>query len=191
MKKLLISLVVFSVLFVIGCQENSITDPTSVESINKSQNLEGDTHGTIPLDGILVVPGLGNSYYSIEGDISYTHALVLVDPAPPAPQYYVSLNLSVNAVLTNPDMSGNNSWIISGETEDVFYVSEDGIYLLVKYFPVQRREDGLTLVCRFLVTTDGVGLNAMWLSFGADIPINKSIIAQSDNSNISTGNIGY
>ena len=46
----------------------------------------------------------------------------------------------------------------------MIYVSEEGIYLLEKYFDVQGREDGLILVCKFLVTTDGVGLNEMWLA---------------------------
>ncbi len=172
MKKLLFSLIVFSVLFVIGCQENSITEPISTESINKSQNQEGiSSGGTIPLDGILVHHGGFNSYYSIEGNINYSHELVLFDPKPPSPQYNVHLNLSVDAILTDPDLPGRNSWTISSESEDVFYVSEDGIYILEKSFPVLDRNDGLALVCRFLVTTDGVGLNAKWLSSSNDLSV--------------------
>jgi hypothetical protein len=170
MKKLFFSLVVFSVLFVIGCQENSITDPVSIEATNKVQTQDGITSGgTIPLEGILVHHGGFSSYYSIEGNIEYTHELVLLDPIPPAVQSYVRLHLSVNAVLTDPDLPGRNSWTISSESEDVFYVSEDGIYILEKSFPVLDRIDGLVLVCRFLVTTDGVGLNAKWLSSAGDL----------------------
>ena len=172
MKKLLFSPVVFSVLLIIGCQENSITDPVSIETTNKSQNQEGSiSRGTIPLEGILVHHGGFNSYYSIEGSIEYTHELILFDPKPPSPQYNVYLNLSVDAILTNPDLPGRNSWTISSESEDVFYVSEDGIYILEKSFPVLDRNDGLALVCRFLVTTDGVGLNAKWLSSSNDLSV--------------------
>lgn len=162
MKKLLSSLVVFSVLFIIGCQENSITDPVSTESINKNQTTgETFTSGVIPLEGLLVVPGGFQTYYSIEGQINFTHELVLLDPAPPAPQYYIDLGLTVRAVLTD---EGYNTFTISSTSQDNIYVSDDGIYILEKSFTVLGRNDGLTLVCKFLVTTDGVGLNAMWLA---------------------------
>jgi len=172
MKKLLSSLVVFSVLFVIGCQENTITDPISSESVQKVQTTgETFTSGVIPLEGLLVVPGGFQTYYSIEGQINFTHELVLLDPAPPAPQYYIDLDLSVQAILTD---EGHNGFRISSQSEDIVYVSEDGIYILEKSFPVLGRTDGLVLVCRFLVTTDGIGLSSMWLAFNDDHGINKN-----------------
>ena len=102
MKKLLISFVIFSALFIIGCQENSITDPVSTEAVNKNQTKGGTiTSGVIPLEGVLVITGGFQSYYSLEGQINYTHELVPLDPIPPAPQYYINLNLSVRANLTD------------------------------------------------------------------------------------------
>jgi hypothetical protein len=172
MKKLLISLVVFSVLFIIGCQENSITDPVSTESVNKNQTtVDNITSGVIQLEGLLIIPGGFQSYYDIHGQINYTHQLVFLDPMPPASQYYIDLNLSASATLTD---EGHNTFRISSTSEDNIYVSEDGIYILEKSFIVQGRNDGLVLVCRFLVTTDGVGLNAKWLSISKDVRINKS-----------------
>ena len=57
MKKLLFSLVVFSGLLLIGCQENNITDPISSESIQKDQPTGGNViTGSIPLEGILAIP---------------------------------------------------------------------------------------------------------------------------------------
>ena len=162
---MLFSLIVFSVVFVIGCQENSITDPVSTESINKSQIREGIfSRGTIPLEGILVQPGGFNSNLSIKGQIEFTHKLVIPDQDSSEPPYNVSLNLSVNAILTNSELPIGFKWHISENTRDNFYVSEDGIYILEKSFPVLDRKDGLVLVCRFLVTTDGIGLNAKWLA---------------------------
>jgi len=51
MKNLIISLAAASVLFVIGCQENSITDPIANESSHKVQVETTDTYlrGTILL----------------------------------------------------------------------------------------------------------------------------------------------
>ena len=108
MKNLFLTIAVFSVLFLIGCQENSITDPISTELVNKDQISAGTlTSGTIPLEGLLVVPGMGQTYYFIEGVINYTHELVMQDPIPPAQQYNVHLNLSVSADLNNVSPSGS------------------------------------------------------------------------------------
>ena len=121
------------------------------------------------LEGTLEIPNQPNSYMSINGQADYVHELFFVDPIPPAPQYYVSLGLNVNAELIDLSSPSNPMWTISSQTDDIFYVSEEGIYLLVKTFVVQGREDGMVLKCRFMVTTDGVGLNAMWLELGNDI----------------------
>ena len=174
MKKLLISLVVFSVLFIIGCQENSITDPVSNESVQKVQTTSPDViRGSIPLEGILVIPRSFNTYCSIEGRINYTHELVLLDPAPPAPQYYINLNLSVRALLTD---EGHNAFRISSQSEDIVYDSGNGITVLEKSFPVLGRSDGLALVCRLVVTSVGVELDSKWLAFPNDHGINKNSV---------------
>jgi hypothetical protein len=176
MKKLLFSLVVFSVLFVIGCQENSIIDPVLTEPINTVQKPEGTlTRGTIPLQGLLVVPGMLNVFASIEGRIDYTHEVVLIDPirVPPVPQYNVLLTLSVNAVLTIPDLPGHNTWRITSDPEEVVCVLIGGAYRFERSYLVQGRDDGLALVCKYTVTTDGVSLDARWLAFSDGDGINK------------------
>jgi hypothetical protein len=174
LKNLFVSLAAVSVLFFIGCHENSITDPISTESVQKVQTTgETFTSGVIPLEGILVVPGGFQTYYDIQGQINYTHELVLLDPAPPAPQYYIDLNLSVRATLTD---EAHNTFTISSTTEDNIYVSEDGISILEKSFPALGRNDGMVLVCRFLLTTDGIGLSSMWLGFNDDHGFNKNSV---------------
>jgi len=175
MKKTIFSIVVSVVLLFIGCQENSITDPVPTDPLNKTQN-QGTTttSGYFPLEGILISPtNVFNSYFSIEGGINYVHEKVFLDPIPPAPQYYISLKFTVEAVLSDPVSTGHNSWNISSESEDYVYVSEEGMLVFEKTFPVQGREDGLALVCRFLVTADGVGLSDKWLVVGYDIQLNK------------------
>ena len=175
MKNLFLTIAFFSVLFLVGCQENSITDPTSPESVNKDIYQGSNvTSGTIPLEGLLVVPGMGQTYYSIEGLINYTHELVMKDPIPPTEQYNVQLNLSVSAYLNNESTRERNTLSISSQSEDVFYVSEEGIYILEKSFIVLGSNDGLALVCRFLVTTEGVSLNSKWLVVNAENELNKT-----------------
>jgi hypothetical protein len=167
MKKLFLSTVVFSVLVITGCQENSITDPIDQQDLQK--NDDPLVHqGTITLNDLLLDPSVSiENYLTISGQIDYVHRIELVDPIPPAPQYYVSLSLSVNASLTSSTDSPNEPiMLVTSESEDIMYVSEDGIYLLEKSFPIRGRveDDGMFLFCRFLVTTDGVGLNEMFLA---------------------------
>jgi hypothetical protein len=162
MKNFFLTIVVFSVLLFIGCQDNSIVDPIPETELEKTYNPLVN-QGIFELRRILVFPGSFQSYYLIEGQINYTHELMLLDPQPPAPQHYVSLSLNVNADVRDPYSPTDPIWTITSTSEDMIYVSEDGIYLLEKYFTIQGREDGMLLMCRFLVTTDGVGLNEMWL----------------------------
>jgi hypothetical protein len=170
MKKFFLTTVVFSVLLIVGCQENSITDPITKQDLQKNDDPLVQ-QGTIALDDLLVDPSLPfNSYLTISGQIDYVLSIEFLDPIPPAPQYYVSLSLQVNARLSdlNAGLSDPYSetqpyWPIIGSSQDIIYVSGDGIYLLEKSFTVRGREDGLILVSRFLVTTDGVELNSMQL----------------------------
>jgi hypothetical protein len=184
MKNLLLTIVAFSVLLLIGCQENSITDPIQNSELQKTDNPSVLT-GTIALEGMLQDPHpVMNSYYIINGEIQYEHTLQYLDPIPPNPQYTVSLNLSVSAnfmylcTACEPQSDQVSVGTLLTETNDNFYVSEEGIYLLEKTFAIQGRDDGMVLVCRFMVTTDGIGLNEIWLELNDGIPtvneLNKS-----------------
>lgn len=170
MKKLFLTIVTFSILFVIGCQENSITDPITVEPTNKVQQTDPSHKGTITLERMLTDPYPAmNSYYIVNGEIQYQHTVQLLDPIPPNPQYVVSLNLSVTAGLTYLcTVCGDNNdegfdGYIETETDDTFLLPENGIFYLVKTFSIQGRDDDMVLKCRFLVTMDSVELNEMWL----------------------------
>jgi len=180
MKKLIFSTTIFLILFTVGCQENSITDPVqqelqktdpSILSILNQTTGENFTSGVIPLEGLLVLRSGFQTYYEIQGQINYTHELIFRDPMPPAPQYSIDLNLSVRANLTD---GGYNTFRISSTSEDNFYVSEDGKNILEKSFIVNGTNDELALVCRFLVTTDGVVLNGKWLVVNSEIQLDKT-----------------
>ena len=163
MKNLFLTIVVFSVLLFIGCQENSITDSGSTEA-NKGQALgKTNTVQYIPLEDQLQDPIDLTNYVTITGMIAYEHELVFHDPIPPAPQYHISVNLSVQAVISDGDQPVEIEGLVNGTSQDIFYVSEEGIYILERYYEVTGMTDGMVLFCRFLVTTDGLGLNSMWL----------------------------
>ena len=163
MKNLFLTIAFFSVLLLIGCQENSMVDPLSPDTINKDSNPASNiTSGTIRLGGLLVLPGGFQTYYTIDGQIDFTHEKVLLDPIPPAPQYYIAVGLSVRAQISD----GSNSFTVSSNSNDNVYVSEEGIMILEKAYPVLNSENGLVLICKFLVTTDGLGLNQMMLEEG-------------------------
>ena len=167
MKKLIFPFVIFSVLFLIGCQENSITDPTQ-EDLQKN-----DTQlvykGTIVLEGDISDPREqftdANNYLTILGAVKFEHRFEYTDAAPPAAQQYVSLSLSMNAELQDRNSPADVIWSLSGKSRDIIYVSDniDRNYMLYKYYTVQGSDDGMRLVCRFLVTTNGVDLNEYWL----------------------------
>ena len=166
MKNLFISLVAVSVLLVIGCQENSITDPLTTEAVNKNQNTDTYQHGFISLEGLLNDPyPIGNSFYIISGQIEYEHRLVS--------QNYVSLHLLTNANLQylctvcSPSEADVHGVFISNDSEDYLFIAGN-FTVLEKSFTIQGREDGMNLKCRFLVTSSGIELNAMWLALQGD-----------------------
>jgi hypothetical protein len=169
MKNLLLTLVAFSVLLLIGCQESSIIDPIQDTQLQKNDD-PSVTTGTIMLEGALNDPHpVMNSNYLVNGEIKYQHTLQRLDPIPPNPQLMVSLSLSVSANFTylctvcSPQPDNASVGSIITDTNDNLYVPEDGIYMLEKTFSIQGRDDGMVLKCRFHLTTDGIGLDEMWL----------------------------
>ena len=183
MTKLMFSTIIILILFAVGCQENSITDP--IQDVELQKNEDPLVHqGTIRLEGILVDPSVPfNNYLTISGAVNFVHTfvhtVVYQKSILPVSETYVLLNLSILAKIRDPNSLEDITWNVTGNSEDIIYVSEDGIYLLEKSFPIQGREDGMVLVCRFLVTTDGIGLNEMWLKKGDDIStinnLNKNV----------------
>jgi hypothetical protein len=166
MKKLILISVIFSLLILVGCENNSNVNPVSSESINKTQPSGNEiTRGDIPLNKILVLPGLGNEYYELSGKVHYTDEVLPINPQGKAKKYDVKLGIDINAKLTdiNSNQKEQNEWYVTKESDQLIYVSEEGIYLLEKVYPVSGRNDGLDLVCTYLVTTDGVGLSSVKL----------------------------
>lgn len=176
MKILYLLILVFSILILIGCQENSITDPLTTEAVNKNQIPGPYQHGFISLKGMLNDPyPIGNSFYVINGQIEYEHRLVS--------QNHVSLHLLTNANLQylctvcSPPNSEELVGFISNDSKDYLLINESFI-ILEKTFIIQGRKDGMVLKCRFRVSTSTLELNAMWLA----LP-DKDVVAADQTSN--------
>jgi len=173
MKNLIISLAAASVLFVIGCQENSITDPIANESSNKVQAETPDTYlrGTILLEGALRDPyPIGNSFYRINGQIEFEQRFVTGEPIYQFSKRFAALYFTTNAnlhyfctVCSPPEEGDVLAGIISEVSEDYVPLGGNYVSLLEKTFTIQGRADRMVLKIRFLVSNSGVELSTMWL----------------------------
>jgi hypothetical protein len=173
MKTIILTLTALSLAFFIGCQENSITDPTVNEPVNKDQAAATDKYfqGTIPLEGLLADPyPVINTFYRITGQIEYRFSIYIADPIPPAPQRYLSVRFETNADLQYvctvcpPSFEDQLAGFIAEVSEDFIPLSGNQASLIEKTFSIQGREDGMVLKVKFLVTDDRIELNAMWLA---------------------------
>lgn len=185
MKKLFFSLVFFSLLLVVGCQENSVTDPVSPGEVQRANIPEvTSTTGTIPLDGIVKYPGPGNTYYTLKGSISYNLQLIpresvpaahtslnsaektsTNEPISAAVPYYIRVAIYINATLNNSERTTVNTSYISSGSVSYLYKSVGGYYKLEKSYSFKGRNDNLSLMCRFLVTSHTIALDGRWLEF--------------------------
>jgi hypothetical protein len=154
MKKLFLTTVVFSVLVIIGCQENSITEPVgTLEKTGDPVNRE-----IIQMNFVINDPLAGS--VELVGEVYYTHELASSDQL--SNLFLVSVSLDLNAQLF--DMLGGThpEWSSSGKSEDSMYISEEGIYILQKAYSITNRDD-VVLIVQYLVTTEGVGIPNCWL----------------------------
>ena len=154
MKRLILSTIVLSVLFFVGCQENPITDP--VGTLEKTGNPDGKE--IIQMNFMIDDPVAGS--VEIVGEVYYTHEVGNSDQL--SDLFLVSVTLDLNAELN--DMLGmmHLEWKSSGKSEDSMYISEEGIYILQKAYSITNRDD-VVLIVQYLVTTEGVGIPNCWL----------------------------
>ena len=175
MKYWIFSLLAISFLL-FSCQDNTVTDPVSPNQTNKTSNLNGGTiKESIPLDKILYVLGSANNYYQVKGRINYSEEFIRNISNQIESRKNIKLGITVDALLTDPRIvdPDTEGWKISSESEDVLYVSPEGIKVIERSYPVMHREDEMQLVCTFVVTTNGISLTNMELK----IPNNQKTAA--------------
>ena len=157
MKKLLSSLVVFSVLFVTGCQENMLNEPTEVLQ-KHTDNIV--TANTLKLNYELIDPLYGSS--KLSGRVSYVHTIIN-RTMNPVGLNEISLHIEMNSELNDLLGMMHLEWTAQGRSDDIVYVSEEGILLFEKSYQISNRNDVVLLV-QYLVTTNGVGISNVSLT---------------------------
>ncbi len=147
----------------VGCQENSITDPVAVGASETLQLSKTQPVNSLALNAILHEPGhLHNSFVEIAGAAAYQATVVPLDPIPPNPQYAIRLNLTSDATL-RPYNSNGPVWSISGSSEEWAAMPEGGAAFVTRRYQIEGRSDGMLLTLKFRVTLTSVELNGMWL----------------------------
>jgi hypothetical protein len=172
MKKLFLSLVVFSILFFIGCQENTITDPLSTESpgmqgVTNGIAVKNDVPDVIRFENELSSPYPANTLiecFIVTGTVEVVHKVFpILDPTLASPQYRVTVKLSMDAEMNCTKGPDRTPWLIKGDTENTIYLTSGQVFTLTKYYKIQGRIDRMQLVVKYGVTLDGVSLIDMKL----------------------------
>ena len=169
MKTLIFNLVAVLVLFVLGCQENSVTDPLLTESADKIQLDDNYKHGTIDLQRMLKDPRpIGNSFYRVLGQIEYRISSGNAETN--SEEHNLSVRLSVDADLQyfcsvcSPSYEDDLAGFLSEVSVENVAVAGNSVTLLEKTYRIEGRDDGMLLKFRFFVTTGEMKLSAVWLA---------------------------
>ena len=155
MKKLLFSLVFFSLVLIIGCRENITTDPLSGLMKKSGEMLNERIKICCPVCDPL------SGVCNVNGYVDYLHQII-ADPENESGVYTILLNLEMNSELCDKCMRVHLDWAIKGFSEDTVYVSEEGIAIVDKTYLISNRND-IILCVQYLVTTEGIGIPNMWL----------------------------
>ena len=161
MKTFFVTLIAFSLVLIIGCQENTVNEPADV-LLKHDDNLV--TANKLKLNYELSDPLYG--YSRVSGSVSYVHQIIN-RAMNPVGLSEISIHIVMDSELDDLLGMMHLEWRIQGRSNDIVYVSEDGILLIEKTYPITNRNDVVLLV-QYLVTTNGVGISSVNL-----VPLEK------------------
>jgi len=167
MKNLIMILAAFSLLFIMGCQENLINESVGALSVQKDNLVIKNT--------LKICCEIRDAKYgmcNLSGCVNYVHQ-VLNWTQNPKGLYKVSLRLQMDSKLCDKLGMVHMEWRAEGRSDDILYVSEEGILLVEKCYSITNRSDVVLLV-QYLVTTNGVGISGVSLA-----PLEKKLIYNS------------
>ena len=175
MKNLFLFFVVFSILFVIGCQETTITDPLitdspgvqAVTNENVDKILSKDDKNQpdiIKFQRVVNLAHSPNTYFIVTGTIKVDHKILNPASNPVNGASRVTVSLSIDAEMKDMEY-GNDIWTIRGNTTNTVFLTEDDRVSITKYYKIIGRDDGMLLACDYEFTLDGVALQGMWITF--------------------------
>ena len=157
MKTIFLTLAAFSLALIIGCRESLINEPAEV-LLKDKDNLV--TTNTIKLKYDLRDPLYGSC--NLFGKVSYTFQ-ILNRAMNPIGLSEISIHIVMDSELDDRFGMMHLQWRIQGRSDNIVNVSEDGILLLEKSYPITNRSDVVLLV-KYLVTTNGVGISSVNLA---------------------------
>ena len=165
MKTFFVTLAAFSLALIIGCQENLINEPEN--SLLKKNEIS--TSATTTTNSIKICCEVRDPQYgscNLNGCVKYVHQIIN-RAMNPMGLYEISLKLHMYSKLCDKLGMVHLEWRAEGKSDDIVYVSEEGILLVEKTYWITNRNDVVLLV-RYLVTTDGVGISSVNL-----VPLEK------------------
>jgi len=163
MKTFFVTLAAISLALIIGCQENLLNEPGPEISLDKTAT---DTNRNMIKLCCQVQDPLSGPC-NLNGCVTYVHQIIN-RAMNPLGLYEISLHLGMDSKLCNlTDMAVHPEWRVQGKSDDIFYVSKEGILLVEKTYWITNRSDVVLLV-QYLVTTDGVGISGVTI-----VPIEK------------------
>jgi hypothetical protein len=160
MKNLFLTCMVLFLVFTIGCQESSITDPT--QSLDKN-NIGSVNHNIIGLKYQLADPR-GESTFLLTGQVSYENTVISAITTDG--KVWVKVRLEMVSLLRRSGESNHPPrWKIEKKTEDnmFFTNAETTGKTLRKEYSITNRSD-IELCVTYLVTLKSVKVVDVFLS---------------------------
>ena len=161
MKTFFVTLVAFLLALIIGCQENLINEPG--DSLLKKDEITTST--TTTTNSLKICCEVRDPEYgacNLNGCVNYVHKIIN-RAMNPTGLYEISLRLHMDSKLCDKLGMVHLEWRAEGRSDDIVYVSEDGILLLEKCYSITNRSDVVLLV-KYLVTTNGIGISSVNLA---------------------------
>lgn len=146
----------------LGCQENPVSQSETSPILKVKQPIE---------QTIKLCCDIDDPYYNVcnlNGMVNYVFEII-DNTMNPRATTLISLRITIHATLCDKLRMMPCAWIIEGKSDEVVQVSEEGILLLEKSYPITNRNDVVLLV-KYMVTKNGLGLSGVNL-----VPIERKI----------------
>lgn len=150
MKKLLMIVMFIEYFLISGCSENNISQPELKIIKPHITTIKDNIPICYPLNDPL------SGACNVIGSVIYLHQ-ILSCPGNERGVYVIQINLEMNSEICSMFGMMHPAWSIAGNSEDIIYVSEEGIEILEKTYQICNRTDILLLV-KYLITTEGTGI---------------------------------
>lgn len=161
-QKFFISVAFLLAIIFAACQDNMISEPGDVllkADKNSTSLSPRTTSNTLKLNYQLQDPLSGET--NLKGRITYS-IQVMDESISPVGLTKISLHLYINSVLDDIYGIAHPEWRAEGRSDDVFFLSEEGIKVLEKSYSITNRTD-VVLLIQYLVTSAGVGISKVSL----------------------------